>query len=320
MDEEKRPADILDEIWNRSKERPAPTPCPPKFAPPPEAPSREAALLPWLCLLLAVVAAALTACLFQLSGVRARLASLEEAVGAVTAMDQLREENLSLVNERNRLAAWADQKSEEVRQLTAALDDAHGQRIERRALYSLWYLQQFMARGDYFLAAAEVAFSTEFWRGTWEEQIALNPALLEQYDATRQELIDRGYLQQLDHFRDGGTDIYFTDRWDPSQNRDAAKLSILWCVLEAHFVQENGQAASQYLSNTVLASPDTDLAQAGSFALEQLQNAKDDLVESSWLTVDKDGNLHEGFGPDGAKPDILYNLPFKLPAQMILYG
>ena len=81
MDEEKRPADILDEIWNRSKERPAPTPCPPKFAPPPEAPSREAALLPWLCLLLAVVAAALTACLFQLSGVRARLASLEEAVG-----------------------------------------------------------------------------------------------------------------------------------------------------------------------------------------------------------------------------------------------
>ena len=45
-----------------------------------------------------------------------------------------------------------------------------------------------------------------------------------------------------------------------------------------------------------------------------------DLAYFTVKVVDKDGNLHEGFGPDGAKPDILYNLPFKLPAQMILYG
>ena len=62
-------------------------------------------------------------------------------------------------------------------------------------------------------------------RATWETLLTIHPALLEQYDGYKQELIRRGYLQHLDRPRDGGTDIYFTDRWDPSRNEDTAALS-----------------------------------------------------------------------------------------------
>ena len=230
----------------------------------------------------------------------------------------LEEENVQLQADLNREKTQGGKTEEENQNLKEYLASIQTQltKENNKALAAsyLWYVDQFMRDRDYPMAAAAIVFSADPYHGKYER----NPAQNQQYQSYRQELIDRGYLQQLDHPQDGGTDIYFTDRWNPSQNVDAAKLSILWCVLEAYFVQEYGQAASQYLSNTVLAFPDTDLKQAGSFALEQLQNAKDGLVESKWLTVDGDGILHEGFGPDGAKADILYNLPFELPAQMIL--
>ena len=148
-----------------------------------------------------------------------------------------------------------------------------------------------------------------------------NSALLEQYDAARQELIRRGYLQQLDHIRDGGTDIYFTSRWNPNENNDMAELSILWCALEAHFVQDNGHAASQYLTHTSLTTPlpkfqeQTDQL-ASDFTLEQLQLLIDELTETQWLLVDQYGSLSQGFGPTSARNDVLYPLPFEPPSEL----
>ena len=246
-------------------------------------------------------------------------------------IEALKKENESLTKENGRLNDWADQKSEEAKQLNDILDQTYYQTndltIEKQALYYLWYLQQFMDQGDYTLAAAEIVFSTAPWRDAWENQISLNPALLERYDAARQELIRRGYLQQLDHPRDGGTDIYFTSRWNPNENNDMAALSILWCALDAHFVTETDNAAAQYLYRYPLGQPDTGYQSyvtklASDFTLEQFQLMKGELVESKWLAIAENGAMSEGFGPTGFRDDVLYNLPFELPidaTQIPLY-
>lgn len=253
-----------------------------------------------------------------LDDLRMTTTSKEELLEEIEA---LKKENESLINENGRLDAWADQKSKEAKQLNDTLDQTYYRMsdlgTEKRALYYLWYLQQFMDQGDYTLAAAEIVFSTDPWRNAWENQISLNSALLEQYDTARQELIRRGYLQQLDHVRDGGTDIYFTSRWNPNENNDMAALSILWCALDAHFVREDDNAASQYLFLYPLSSPATGYQErverlASGFTLEQFQLMKDKLVEDNWLAVAEDGTMSEG-NYMGPKNDILYGLPFELP-------
>lgn len=282
-----------------------------------------AALLPWLCLLLAVMAAALAACLFQLSGVRARLAALEEAVASVAAVDQLREENESLVNEKGRLDAWAGQKAEEAKQLQDALDQNYTRMndllLKEKALYYQWYIQRFMEEKDYPMAAAAVVFSADFWYIIWIRQVSVNPALMEQYQEYCQELFDRGYLQQADPVRYGGSNLCFAEKWDPGENHDMAALSILWCALDAHFVRESDEEAAQYLCNYHLAYPSSGYQSrieqvAGNFAQEQFQLLKDELAESQWLAIGPDGTISEGPGPaSGFKNDVLYNLPFEPP-------
>lgn len=247
-------------------------------------------------------------------------ASREELLEEIEA---LKKENESLASENGRLNSWADQKSEEAKQLNDILDQTYSRTndlgIEKQALYYLWYLQQFMEKGDYTLAAAEIVFSTDPWRSAWKDQISLNPALLEQYDVARQELIRRGYLQQLDHFRDGGTDIYFTSRWNPNENNDMAALSILWCALDEHFIAGSDNAASQYLYRYPLGNPATGYQErverlASDFTLEQFQLMKDELVEETWLVITDDGAMSEGsfMGVEFIE-DVLYNLPFEPP-------
>lgn len=249
-------------------------------------------------------------------------ASREELLEEIEA---LKKENESLTKENGRLNDWAKQKTDEAKELNDILDESYYQtnnlRIEKQALCYLWYLQQFMDQGDYTLAAAEIVFSTDPWLNAWENKIFLNPALLKQYDAARQDLIRRGYLQQLDHVRDGGTDIYFTSRWNPNENSDVAALSILWCALDAHFVQQSDNAASQYLFLYPLGNPATGYQErverlASDFTLEQFRLMKDELVEDKWLVIAEDGVMSEGSFM-GAKEDILYNLPFELPLETL---
>lgn len=317
----------------RSRYDPEPGPPPPATEGPPQgispdgpaqaAPGRGAALLPWLCLLLAVMAAALAACLFQLSGVRSRLASLEEAVASVAAIDQLRKENESLVNEKGRLDAWADQKTEEAKQLQDALDQYYYRMddllLKEKALYYQWYIQRFMEEKDYPMAAAAVAFSADFWYIIWMHQVSVNSALMEQYQAYCQELFDMGYLQQADPLRYGGSNLCFAEKWDPGENHDMAALSILWCALDAHFVRQSDEEAAQYLCNYHLAYPSSGYQErverlASGFTLEQFQLLKDELAESQWLTVASDGTISEDPGPaDGFNSDTAYSLPFEPP-------
>ena len=172
------------------------------------------------------------------------------------------------------------------------------------------------------MAASAVVFGAGHYRTTWNSQVSINPAQVEQYEAYRQELIDRGYLEQglnistLDHL--SPTKLCFTQKWDPSQHEDMAALCILWCALDQHFVENNDDAASQYLFLNPLGDPASGYQErverlASDFTLEQFQLMKDALVESKWLTIAEDGTMSEGFGPTGFRNDLLYNLPFELP-------
>ncbi len=257
-----------------------------------------------------------------LDDLRSTTASREELLEQI---QELEKENEALTGENARLDAWADQKSNEAKQLSDFLDDSYYRQQEindqKMCLSYVWYLQRFMDAGDYPLAAAEVAFSAEFLRSTWEKLLTINPALLEQYDGYKQELIRRGYLQHLDRPRDGGTDIYFTDRWDPSRNEDTAALSNLWCALEYHFIMNHDNAASQILYNYPLGDPVSGYQErverlASDFTLEQFQLMKNALVEDNWLVIAEDGAMSEG-DYMGLKDDALYNLPFKPPATGI---
>lgn len=262
--------------------------------------------------------------------------AVQDDLRVITASrEELLEDIKELEAERDRLEKEAaDQKdlasqrgealnllTESVEQTSSTLSDRN---IQTNCLEYFWYLDRFMDGRDYPMAAAVILLSADYYRDTWYNgQISINPAQLEQYEAYRQELMDRGYLQQLDQPRDDGVDIWFTGKWDPSQRDDMAALCILWCALDKHFVVRDDNGASQYLCLYPLGSPDSGYQEwvqrrAGRFALEQFQLLKDELVESKWLTIAEDGTMGEGFGPTGVKNDLLYNLPFELPINPAL--
>ena len=169
------------------------------------------------------------------------------------------------------------------------------------------------------MAAAAVLFWADYHRETWNVLVSINPAQVEQYEAYRQELIDRGYLEErpnistLDHL--SPTNLCFTQKWDPSQNDDVAALCNLWCAFNQHFVLENDNAAAQYLIYYPLGQPETGYQDyvtrlASDFTLEQFQIMKDELAEDWYITVLADGSIIKNYS---TQTDERYVLPFQLP-------
>lgn len=251
-----------------------------------------------------------------LDDLRITSASREELLEDIKVLEEERDQLQKEVEyQRDRV----NQIKEERDNLKMSLDTANSYtndaRIHAKTLAYFWYITQFMEHKEYPMAAAAIVFSADSWSGTWNSQISVNPAQVDQYQKCKQELIDKGYLQQLDHAQDGGTKIWFTDRWNPSQRDDMAALCILWCALDCHFVDKNDHAASQYLYLYPLSDPLTGYQDhisrlASNFSLEQFQIMKDALVKNEWLAVADDGAMTAGPGPH---TDLLYSLPFDLP-------
>lgn len=253
-----------------------------------------------------------------LDDLRSTTASREELLEDIKALEEERDQ---LKKEVEYQKGRVTERYEEAERLQQSLEEVNKNLMNKDILYTtqqyFWYIDQFMKNKDYPMAASAVLFGADFYRALWDST-SINPAQVEQYEAYRQELIDRGYLQQLDEPLGGGTDIWFTDKWDPGQHEDMAALCTLWCALDEHFVKGNDHAASQYLSLNPLGDPASGYQErverlASDFTLEQFQLMKDELVESKWLTIAEDGSMGEGFGPTDCKTDILYNLPFELP-------
>lgn len=257
-----------------------------------------------------------------LDDLRMTNASREELLENIKALEEERDQlQKEVTYQKDRVAQKNEESSRAQESLEYTIRSLSDRSIQKQSLEYFWYLDQFMGNKEYTLASAVILFSADYYRSTWNSQVSVNPAQVERYEAYRQELIDRGCLQKLDHPRDGGTDIWFTDTWNPSQNEDVAALCILWLALDHHFVLGNDNGASQYLYLYPLGSPDTGYPDrvtrlASGFTFGQFQAMKDQLVEDKWIVVAEDGTIDEGPGPTGGKMDELYALPFELPLSV----
>lgn len=262
-------------------------------------------------------------------------AAVQDDLRSITASrEELLEDIKTLEAERDQLQKEVEyqkdrvsQKNEEVEQLQSSLENSNmhwsDQHIQLTTLKYFWYIDQFMKNKDYPMAAAAVLFQADSYRDTWNTQITVNPAQVEQYEAYRQELIDRGYLEErlnistLDHL--SPTKLWFTQKRDPSQNDEIAALCNLWCALNGHFVFEDDNAAAQYLFYYPLGRPETGYQDyvsrlASDFTLEQFQIMKDDLTEDWYITVLADGSIIKNYSTQTYER---YVLPFQLPEPEI---
>lgn len=256
-----------------------------------------------------------------LDDLRSTTASREELLEDIKALEEERDQ---LKKEVEYQKGRVTQKNEETERLQSNLEDSNSkwsdQRIQIMSLEYFWYIDQFMKNKDYPMAAAAVLFQADSLRETWNTQVAINPVQIEQYEAYRQELIDRGYLEErpnistLDHL--SPTKLSFTQKWSPSERDDVAALYNLWCALNAHFVLEEDNSAAQYLFYYPLGRPETGYQDyvarlASDFTREQFQIMKDELTEDWFITVLADGSIIQNYS--ASQTDIRYNLPFQLP-------
>ena len=354
MDENKSPQDILNEIFEKSREPEPPIPQPrfeppgdddPLPAPPTEEPTGKrgtetaAKLLPWLGIVLGAVLLILGVCILQLARINHRLDGLQEAVEAVQSVDSLRKEN-------EQLQEQLDQAEENSEQLQQALDDTNARlgtmSARKRRLDYLWYMGQFIDHGDYPMAALAAALSSQSY---FPDGVVLGPQVVyptpeqtAQYRAYTQELIDRGYLETAPAFTYGdrielseipdASSLVFPDQWDPEQNPDMAALGILWCALDECYVADAPGVAAQYLINyqryPLYSSgesggdcyPQRILDTASDYTIRQYEWLIQDLTASGWV-VKTDGELRYSEGL--AHFDVLYALPFYPPGGY-LYG
>ena len=256
-----------------------------------------------------------------LDDLRSTTASREELLEDIKALEEERDQ---LKKEVEYQKGRVTQKNEETERLQSNLEDSNSkwsdQRIQIMTLKYFWYIDQFMKNKDYPMAAAAVLFQADSLRETWNTQVAINPVQIEQYEAYRQELIDRGYLEErpnistLDHL--SPTKLSFTQKWSPSERDDVAALYNLWCAFNQHFVLENDNAAAQYLIYYPLGRPETGYQDyvsrlASDFTLEQFQIMKDELMEDWFITVLADGSIIQNYS--ASQTDERYVLPFRLP-------
>lgn len=234
---------------------------------------------------------------------------------------QLEAENQDLQNDKAYLDLRLEQIKEERENFRSSYESANNRAIDelihRYTLEYFWYIDQFMKNKDYPMAAAAVLFQADSLHETWNTQVAINPVQIEQYEAYRQELIDRGYLQEMDDSpENNGFRIWFTDQWSPSERDDVAALYNLWCALNQHFVLENDNVAAQCLFYYPLGQPETGYQDyvtrlASDFTLEQFQIMKDELMEDWFITVLADGSIIKNYS--ASQTDKRYFLPFQLP-------
>ena len=253
-----------------------------------------------------------------LDDLRSTTASREELLEDIKALEEERDQ---LQKEVEYQKGRVKQKNEETEQLQSTLEDSNSKwsdlHIQTMTLNYFWYIDQFMKNKDYPMAAAAVLFQADTLRETWNTQVAINPVQVEQYESYRQELIDRGYLQELDESpENNGYRIWFTDQWSPSERDDVAALYNLWCALNEHFIFESDNAAAQYLFYYPLGRPETGYQDyvarlTSDFTLEQFQIMKDELTEDWYITVLADGSIIKNYS--ASQTDERYVLPFQLP-------
>lgn len=333
MDQEKNPVDLLDEILNRGQEEPRPSSYPPRFdpplpenePPPPEqkAPLRERAV-PWLCGLLGGAAVTGLLCAVLLTSLNQRLDQLGAAVDEIRAVDELREENERLLQENADLQAEVDEQSSQLSQ--HSFEQAYRyQRMVYRMRQSeyLYYMEQFLEQGDLSMAALVMVLEDDILRPPGEDEPerfvcggAMPPPLgsiqQERYDELRRLLEEKGVLSSSGMTKKNGTTPLWPPGTGPSEDPAMAVLGILWCAMDQYYVRENLNAATQFLVDTPLNSPDgRGLLYRSGRTVTLYHQLVASLSVEGCLREEADTSL--AWNPVYGHTDEGYNLPFELP-------
>ncbi len=333
MDQEKNPVDLLDEILNRGQEEPRPSSYPPKFdpplpenePPPPEqkTPLRERAV-PWLCGLLGGAAVTGLLCAVLLTSLNQRLDQLGAAVDEIRAVDELREENERLLQENADLQAEVDEQSSQLSQ--HSFEQAYRyQRMVYRMRQSeyLYYMEQFVEQDDLSMAALVMVLEDGILRPPGEdepERIVFGGAMpsplgsiqQERYDEVRQLLEEKGVLSSSGMTKKNGTTPLWPPGTGPSEDPAMAVLGILWCAMDQYYVRENLNAATQFLVDTPLNTPDgRGLLYRSGRTVTLYHQLVASLSVEGCLREEADTSL--AWNPVYGHTDEGYNLPFELP-------
>lgn len=333
MDQEKNPVDLLDEILNRGQEEPRPSYYPPKFdpplpenePPPPEqkAPLRERAV-PWLCGLLGGAAVTGLLCAVLLTSLNQRLDQLGAAVDEIQAVDELRKENERLLQENADLQAEVDEQSSQLSQ--HSFEQAYRyQRMVYRMRQSeyLYYMEQFVEQDDLSMAALVMVLEDDILRPPGEDEPerfvcggAMPPPLgsiqQERYDELRRLLEEKGVLSSSGMTKKNGTTPLWPPGTGPSEDPAMAVLGILWCAMDQYYVRENLNAATQFLVDTPLNSPDgRGLLYRSGRTVTLYHQLVASLSVEGCLREQADSSL--AWNPVYGHTDEGYNLPFELP-------
>lgn len=333
MDQEKNPVDLLDEILNRGQEEPRPSSYPPKFdpplpenePPPPEqkAPLRERAV-PWLCGLLGGAAVTGLLCAVLLTSLNQRLDQLGAAVDEIQAVDELRKENERLLQENADLQAEVDEQSSQLSQ--HSFEQAYRyQRMVYRMRQSeyLYYMEQFVEQGDLSMAALVMTLEDGILRPPGEdepERIVYGGAMpsplgsiqQERYDEVRRLLEEKGVLSSSGMTKKNGTTPLWPPGTGPSEDPAMAVLGILWCAMDQYYVRGNLNAATQFLVDTPLNTPDgRGLLYRSGRTVTLYHQLVASLSVEGCLREEADTSL--AWNPVYGHTDEGYNLPFELP-------
>lgn len=333
MDQEKNPVDLLDEILNRGQEEPRPSSYPPRFDPPPpeneppppeqKAPLRERAV-PWLCGLLGGAAVTGLLCAVLLTSLNQRLDQLGAAVDEIRAVDELREENERLLQENADLQAEVDEQSSQLSQ--HSFEQAYRyQRMVYRMRQSeyLYYMEQFLEQGDLSMAALVMVLEDDILRPPGEDEPerfvcggAMPPPLgsiqQERYDELRRLLEEKGVLSSSGMTKKNGTTPLWPPGTGPSEDPAMAVLGILWCAMDQYYVRENLNAATQFLVDTPLNTPDgRGLLYRSGRTVTLYHQLVASLSVEGCLREQADTSL--AWNPVYGHTDEGYNLPFELP-------
>lgn len=333
MDQQKNPVDLLDEILNRGQEEPRPSSYPPKFdpplpenePPPPEqkAPLRERAV-PWLCGLLGGAAVTGLLCAVLLTSLNQRLDQLGAAVDEIQAVDELRKENERLLQENADLQAEVDEQSSQLSQ--HSFEQAYRyQRMVYRMRQSeyLYYMEQFVEQDDLSMAALVMVLEDGILRPPGEdepERIVYGGAMpsplgsiqQERYDEVRRLLEEKGVLSSSGMTKKNGTTPLWPPGTGPSEDPAMAVLGILWCAMDQYYVRGNLNAATQFLVDTPLNTPDgRGLLYRSGRTVTLYHQLVASLSVEGCLREEADTSL--AWNPVYGHTDEGYNLPFELP-------
>lgn len=263
-------------------------------------------------------------CAVLLTSLNQRLDQLGAAVDEIQAVDELREENERLLQENADLQAEVDEQSSQLSQ--HSFEQAYRyQRMVYRMRQSeyLYYMEQFVEQGDLSMAALVMVLEDDILRPPGEDEperivnggampSPLGSIQQERYDEVRRLLEEKGVLSSSGMTKKNGTTPLWPPGTGPSEDPAMAVLGILWCAMDQYYVRGNLNAATQFLVDTPLNTPDgRGLLYRSGRTVTLYHQLVASLSVEGCLREEADTSL--AWNPVYGHTDEGYNLPFELP-------